>query len=94
DVGAKIEALEQIDEKIVAPLFQALQETDKYRILVTPDHPTPVRTKTHSHGFVPLAIAGTQIEADTNTHYDERTAGMSELAFDEGHRLMEFFLGN
>ncbi len=94
DVGAKIEALEQIDQKIVAPLFQALQETENYRILVSPDHPTPVRTKTHSHGFVPLAIAGTQIEADTNTHYDERTAGMSELAFDEGHRLMEFFLGN
>jgi len=94
DVGAKIKALEQIDEKIVAPLFQALQETEKYRILVTPDHPTPVRTKTHSHGFVPLAIAGTEIEADTHTCYDELTAGQSELAFDEGHRLMEFFLGN
>lgn len=93
DVAAKIEALEQIDKRIVAPLSEALQTTEKFRILVSPDHPTPVRTKTHSHGFVPFTIAGTGITADGNTTYDEPAAGNSSFALDEGHRLMKFFLG-
>ena len=50
---AKIEALEQIDRHIVGPVFEALQGYPQWRILVSPDHPTPVRTKTHSHGDVP-----------------------------------------
>ena len=58
---AKIEALEQIDQHIVAPLAKALASYGDYRILITPDHPTPLRTKTHSHGAVPLVIAGTGI---------------------------------
>ena len=51
---AKIKALEEIDAQIVAPLHAALKSTGDYRILVSPDHPTPIRTKTHSHGFVPV----------------------------------------
>lgn len=47
---AKIKALEEIDAKIVGPLHAALKAQGEYRILVSPDHPTPLRTKTHSHG--------------------------------------------
>ena len=53
-VDAKIEALEQIDRHIVAPLAKALAGYGEHRILITPDHPTPLRTKTHSHGACPL----------------------------------------
>jgi hypothetical protein len=42
---------------------------------------------------VPWAIAGTGIDADSAKCYDDPTAGRSELAFDEGWRLMRFFLG-
>ena len=56
---AKVEALEQIDQHIVQPLEEALQSYGDHRILVTPDHPTPCTTKKHSHGSVPLLIAGT-----------------------------------
>jgi 2,3-bisphosphoglycerate-independent phosphoglycerate mutase len=89
---AKIAALEAIDEKIVAPLHAALKKHGDYRILVSPDHPTPVRTKTHSHGFVPLAICGTGVTPDAATTYDEPTAEKSPLAFDEGWRMMSYFL--
>jgi len=92
DTDAKIEALEQIDRHIVGPLHEALKSQGDYRILVSPDHPTPLRTKTHSHGFVPFAIAGTGIDADSASTYDEETAGKSDLAFDEGWRLMQTFL--
>lgn len=90
---AKIKALEEIDCQIVAPLHAALKSHGDYRILVSPDHPTPIRTKTHSHGFVPFTICGRGISADTATTYDEPTAGQSTLAFPEGWKLMSYFLG-
>ena len=90
---AKIKALEEIDAKIVAPLHAALRQHGAYRILVSPDHPTPIRTKTHSHGFVPFAICGTGVAADSATTYDEVAAGASPLAFAEGWKLMGHFLG-
>lgn len=89
---AKIKALEEIDRHIVGPLHAALKQQGDYRILVTPDHPTPVRTKTHSHGFVPLAICGTGVAADQYQTYDEENAGRSALSFDDGWRMMRHFL--
>ncbi len=90
---AKIEALEQIDRHIVAPLFAALQGFPQWRILVSPDHPTPLRTKTHSHGDVPIAIAGSEIEPDGFSSYDDPTAGRSVLYFPEGWKVMGYFIG-
>ncbi len=94
NTAAKIEALEQIDSHIIGPLHDALARQGEYRILVSPDHPTPLRTKTHSHGFVPFAIAGTGVVADNLTTYDEVSAGKSALAFDDGWKLMQYFLGS
>lgn len=89
----KIKALEQIDRHIVAPLHEALRAQGDYRILVTPDHPTPLRTKTHSHGFVPFALAGSGVKADAAKTYSETTAGASSVAFADGWKLMRYFLG-
>jgi 2,3-bisphosphoglycerate-independent phosphoglycerate mutase len=89
---AKIKALEEIDAKIVAPLHAALKKHGDYRILISPDHPTPIRTKTHSHGFVPFAICGTGVKADASTTYDEEAAGKAGLAFEDGWKLMGHFL--
>ena len=94
DAAKKIEALEQIDTHIVGPLLETLKDRGDFRLLVSPDHPTPVRTKTHSHGAVPFAICGDGILADDNSQYDEPTADASELAFDEGWQLMNFFLNS
>ncbi len=94
DVEAKIAALEEIDRHIVAPVHEALKLRGDYRILVSPDHPTPLRTKTHSHGFVPWAIAGDGVRPDAATTYQENTAGRSELVFEDGWKLMSYFLGN
>jgi len=90
---AKVQAIEEIDRHIVAPLDAALAARGDYRILVTPDHPTPLRTKTHSHGAVPFALAGTGITADELHTYDETSAARSSLAFDQGWKLMRYFLG-
>jgi 2,3-bisphosphoglycerate-independent phosphoglycerate mutase len=93
DTAAKVKALEEIDRHIVAPVHEALQTMGPYRILVTPDHPTPLRTKTHSHGYVPFALAGAGIVPDAATKYDDPTADASKLVFEEGWKLMGHFLG-
>ena len=92
DAPAKVKALEEISRHIVAPVYEALKSYGDYRILVTPDHPTPLRTKTHSHGFVPFAIAGSGIIADAAAKYDDPTAARSALSFEEGWKLMSYFL--
>ncbi len=92
DLAAKMQALHEIDQKIVAPLHAALKAQGDYRIMVLPDHPTPIRTKTHSHGAVPVAICGSGVEVDDNTTYSDEVAAASPRAFDEGWKLMSFFL--
>ncbi len=92
DAAAKVEALEQIDRHIVGPLHDYLKSTGEHRILVSPDHPTFLRTKTHAHGFVPFTIAGTNITPDPATSYDEPTANESAMSYPEGWKLMQDFL--
>jgi 2,3-bisphosphoglycerate-independent phosphoglycerate mutase len=94
DAAAKVQALEEIDRHIVQPVLAALRDQGEYRILVSPDHPTPLRTKTHSHGSVPFAVAGTGISPDAQMTYDERSASASELVFDEGWKLMGWLMGS
>ena len=94
DAAAKVRSLEEIDRHIVGPLYRALQAQGPFRILVTPDHPTPLRTQTHSHGSVPFCVAGTGVVADAATTYDEVAAAASPLDFPAGWRLMKWFLGN
>ncbi len=92
DAAAKVEALEQIDTNIVGPLHDHLKATGDHRILVSPDHPTFLRTKTHAHGFVPFAISGSQVSPDASESYDEATANQSAISYPEGWRLMSDFL--
>ena len=89
---AKIEALQQIDEKIVGPVVNKLRSLGDYRILVLPDHPTPCGTKKHSHGDVPFVIAGSGINADAQATYDEVAAKQSGLSIPKGWDLMDRFI--
>jgi len=88
NAAAKVQALEEIDRHIVGPLHQYLKSQGPYRLLVCPDHPTFLRTKTHSHGYVPFTLCGTGITADTAVTYDEASAAESALRLDRGSELM------
>lgn len=92
DARAKVAALERIDAEIVGPLWRHLAQLPAARLLISPDHPTFLRTKTHSHGFVPFVVAGTGITPDSASLYDESSAASSMLVFPEGHLLMPWFL--
>ena len=88
----KKEALEQIDRFIVGPIYEAIQSYDQYRILVTPDHPTPVEERCHIAEPVPFAMAGSGINGILNKPYCERNSFESGFEIQNGPDLMEFFL--
>lgn len=90
---AKIQALEEIDHQIVGPLLEALPNHGDWRILVSPDHRTPLRTRAHAHGAVPFVVAGTGVAAGGQASYDEVAAQGSPVSFEKGHELMRWFLG-
>lgn len=84
----KVKALEQIDRHIVGPVHEYLRSQGPYRILVCPDHPTFLRTKTHSHGYVPFALCGENVPTDKAQTYDEVVATTTGLTLDRGCDLM------
>ena len=89
---AKVKALEEIDCHVVGPLRAALPQHGDWRLLVSPDHRTTLRTRAHAYGPVPFVVAGTGVAPRGQTSYDESVAEQSELAFEQGHRLMPWFL--
>jgi 2,3-bisphosphoglycerate-independent phosphoglycerate mutase len=89
---AKIEALQRIDRDIVSPLLRALEQYDQWRILISPDHSTLLRTRAHDRAPVAWTMAGTQLISSGLT-YDEATARNSGGPyFSKGFQLMERFL--
>ena len=88
----KKKAIEQIDKCIVGPVFEALQDYGSWRILVMPDHPTPVRTRAHSSEPVPFAMAGDDINGILHTIFSEANAAKSGFRISNGSELMEYFL--
>ncbi len=89
----KVKAIEEIDAKIVGPIAAHLASLGPHRILVCPDHPTFIATKTHSRGRVPFVIAGSDIAAGGQHTYDEAAAAASGTVIEPGWRLMGTFLG-
>ncbi|KPK37208.1 MAG: hypothetical protein AMJ65_15160 [Phycisphaerae bacterium SG8_4] len=92
DAEMKKRAIELIDEHIVGPVFEALQNHQSWRMLVMPDHPTLTRTCAHSSEPVPFAIAGDSISGILHTTFGETNAAKSGFRIDNGFELMEYFL--
>jgi 2,3-bisphosphoglycerate-independent phosphoglycerate mutase len=94
DADAKVTALERIDELIVEPVLDKLRSFANWRILVAPDHPTPVGKKTHTNDAPPFCMAGSDVTPGPATaeRFCESVARQSGLHIAEGHELMEYFL--
>lgn len=93
-VAEKIMAIEAIDHKIIGPLTEALDNANEpYRILVLPDHPTPVRVRTHTPGPVPYLLydSGKPLDGGKKhvSAYNEKTGRESGIVIKEGYRLID-----
>ncbi len=92
DAEMKKKAIELIDEHVVGPVFEALQDYESWRILVMPDHPTLIRTCAHAADAVPFAMAGDNVTGILRTTFGESNAARSGFRIDNGFELMEYFL--
>jgi 2,3-bisphosphoglycerate-independent phosphoglycerate mutase len=90
----KIEAIEAFDEKVVGVIMKGIKDFKRYRVLVLPDHPTPLSVRTHTADPVPYVIYSNEGEAKA-THaktFDEASAGLSGVFVEKGFELIERFL--
>lgn len=89
----KIQAVEKIDEKIIGPVNRALEAAGTaYRMLILPDHPTPVRVRTHTSDPVPYLLYDSTKAVDGMDSYSEKTGRATGIFEKEGHHLMDHLL--
>lgn len=94
DLSGKVRALELIDEKIIAPVRRAMEDAgEDYRILVMPDHPTPVSIKTHIKDPVPAVIFDSRKNEESGAlAFSEDEAERLGEYIDEGYLIMKKLL--
>jgi len=94
EIDLKVRAIELFDEKVVGPVLQALEKSgEDWRVLLMPDHATPISIKTHSSDPVPFTIAGSGIEPDGVESFDELAAQRGEYGLVEATELVGMMRG-
>lgn len=92
DLREKILAIERFDQLVVGTILCAYKRKKNFRILVLPDHPTPISVKTHTAEPVVFGIYGKDVSAGNFTKYCEKEALNSDLYFEKGCELMDYFI--
>ena len=92
DAKAKLSALEAIDKHVVGPVLEELRKNKQWRILICPDHPTPVRIRTHVAKPVPFTMAGEGVKGVVAENFTEANAEAGDLHIEQGWELMEYFV--
>jgi 2,3-bisphosphoglycerate-independent phosphoglycerate mutase len=91
DHATKVKGIEAIDAQVLAPMLQALEGQD-FKVMVLPDHPTPLETRTHANEPVPYFIYDSRKPAGAGLPYDEASALSTGRHLVEGWNLMERFI--
>lgn len=91
DSEGKVKSIELIDEKVVGYILDELKDED-LRILVCPDHPTPLATKTHSSAPIPFLIYDSKCIKDGVSAYTENECSKTGVELNSGDELVEMFL--
>ncbi|MDE7170089.1 MAG: cofactor-independent phosphoglycerate mutase [Mucispirillum sp.] len=89
-ISEKIKAAELIDSIMLPVITDGIKEFGEYRILITPDHATPIELKTHSDEKIPAVLYGTGIDADSNKLYGENIIPSFDL--DDGYKIAELLI--
>ncbi|MCI9272891.1 MAG: cofactor-independent phosphoglycerate mutase [Clostridiales bacterium] len=89
----KVKSIEEIDRRILAPLLKELASLDDFSVMILPDHPTPISTRTHASDPVPYLIYRSNQEMQSGVHcFEEKSAAATGNLILQGHTLIERFL--
>jgi 2,3-bisphosphoglycerate-independent phosphoglycerate mutase len=93
EVTNKIKSIELIDELVLAPVLKAF-ENEHIKILITPDHPTPLALKTHTREAVPFMFYDSMnaVKSAQEIIFNEENAEKTGIYIEKGHELMERFI--
>ena len=89
-VERKVQAIENLDQRVIRPLVQGLNDADcDFRMLVLPDHPTPICIRTHTGDSVPYMLYDSTSPQSHSWAYNEREGAASGIYVPEGHHLID-----
>ncbi|HLD83142.1 MAG TPA: cofactor-independent phosphoglycerate mutase, partial [Candidatus Omnitrophota bacterium] len=94
DLREKILAIERFDQLVVGTILKAYKDKENFRILVLPDHATPISLKTHTSDIVCFGMFGQGIEKGNFANYSEKEALKAALCLEKGYELMGYFIRN
>lgn len=89
-VERKVKAIENLDEFVIGPLVRELKEKgEEFRVLILPDHPTPIRVRTHTADPVPYLLYDSTKEESHTWGYNEAEAKESGNYTAKGHEMID-----
>ncbi len=89
----KITAIENVDGRVVARITEAMDRSgENYRLMILPDHPTPICVRTHTSEPVPYMIYDSRKAIDGIHTYNEKEAAKSTCIWKDGYRLIDHLL--
>ena len=87
-VERKVQAIEYLDERVIRPMAEAMDRSgEDYRLLVLPDHPTPIRVRTHTADSVPYLLYDSRKDLKSVKNYNEREAADGPF-IEKGHEII------
>ncbi|MFH1868552.1 MAG: cofactor-independent phosphoglycerate mutase [Candidatus Omnitrophota bacterium] len=93
DIRAKITAIENFDRLVVGTILGSLRKGNKdFKLMVLPDHATPISVRTHTRDPIPFAMYGNGIEKDGISSFNEPSIRTSNIYLDKGHKILEMFI--
>lgn len=89
----KIQAIEYLDSEVIGPVVAQMEAAgEAFRLLVLPDHPTPIRVRTHTSDNVPYMLYDSTRHQEHTWNYNEEEGRKSGNFVEEGHKLIDKFL--
>jgi 2,3-bisphosphoglycerate-independent phosphoglycerate mutase len=94
DIPRKIETIEAFDKEVVGTVLQGIRDLGDCRVMVLPDHPTPIAVRTHVSDPVPFAIYDSRKKgiAPAGMKFDEESVKQSTFYIEHGHEIMDVFM--
>jgi 2,3-bisphosphoglycerate-independent phosphoglycerate mutase len=93
EIENKVKSIEIIDAQVVGTILKGLEKYEDYKLLILPDHPTPLSLRTHTPEPVPyLLYQKSKPQKSGVTGYDEVQAASTNIFFNEGYKLMDHFI--
>ena len=94
DIPKKIETIEAFDKEVVGTVLEGIRDVGDYRVMVLPDHPTPIPVRTHVPDPVPFAIYDSRRRRSwpEGMSFDEESVKRGGVSIENGYQIMDIFM--